>query len=149
MLGRDLLKDIDDKVSGTYQRTILALMRDEPERDAHLLYKALSGWGVDADVLTEVLVSRNNEQLTAIKAQYREMYKVDLDKAIEKGCSGQFAKLMIGLAQANRTPWNTEVDTVKMRADARKLYSAGEGRWGTERSEFRRLMNVRLLSGGA
>ena len=49
------------------------------------------------------------------------MYKNTLEAAIESEFSGNFKKLLIGLLQANRSAWSTEVDVAKMRKDAELL----------------------------
>ena len=59
----------------------------------------------DEDALIEVIVSRSSEQLKAIKAAYKRTYDVDLEDEVLREARGSFKKLLIGLLQANRTPW--------------------------------------------
>lgn len=55
MYGRDLLEELDNVLGGSLQRVIMAAMRDEAERDAHILYKAMKGMGYDEETLLEIL----------------------------------------------------------------------------------------------
>lgn len=45
MYGRDLIEELDKVLGGTFQRIVMAAMRDNVERDAHILYKAMKGVG--------------------------------------------------------------------------------------------------------
>ena len=45
MYGRDLIEELDKVLGGTFQRIVMAAMRDDVERDAHILYKAMKGVG--------------------------------------------------------------------------------------------------------
>lgn len=78
-------------------------------------------------------------------SRYKQMFDIELEEHIKKECNGPFAKLLIGLVQANRTDWKTEVKVDKCKRDAEALYKAGEGQWGIETSEFRRILNLRSV----
>lgn len=145
MYGKDIVDQLDSVLSGKFQRVVLALMRDDAERDAHILFKGMKGMGYDEDCLLEILVSRDGEQIDAIKKAFQRMYGRSLESAIEEEAAGKFKRLLIGLAQGNRSSWEKDVDMEKMRRDAKALYDAGEGKWGTETSEFRRLLCVRSI----
>eukprot|EP00041_Stephanoeca_diplocostata_P017063 m.339439 g.339439 ORF g.339439 m.339439 type:complete len:354 (+) comp20583_c1_seq7:241-1302(+) len=121
MTGRDMMEDIRGMLHMNTHRVVAAMMRAEDERDAHYLYKAMKGRGYDEDALIEVIVSRSSEQLKAVKAAYKRAYEVDLEDEVLREARGSFKKLLIGLLQANRTPWETEVDMAKCRKDAKDL----------------------------
>lgn len=50
-----MLEELDNVLGGSLQRVIMAAMRDEAERDAHILYKAMKGMGYDEETLLEIL----------------------------------------------------------------------------------------------
>jgi len=145
MYGKDLLTTIDDNSSRNTQRVLQAMCRDAAERDAHVIMKSFKGRGYEPDVILYILISRSHDDLTAVKQRYQEMYDISLEDHIKKETSGAFMKLLIGLAQANRTDWKTEVKVDKCKRDAEALYKAGEGQWGVETSEFRRILNLRSV----
>lgn len=107
--------------------------------------QAFKGRGYEPDVILYILISRGSDELKAVKARYKKMFDIELEDHIKKECSGPFMKLLIGLAQANRCDWNTPVKVDKCKRDAEALYKAGEGQWGTETSEFRRILNLRSV----
>ena len=51
---------------------MLGLMMTPPEFDAASIKKAVKGLGTDEAALIEVLCSRNDEQLEAMKASYKK-----------------------------------------------------------------------------
>jgi len=145
LYGRDLLEELDNVLGGSLQRVIMAAMRDEAERDAHILYKAMKGMGYDEETLLEILISREGPQIAAIKAFYVTKYGRSLEDAILDEASGQIQKLMIGLSMGNRKPYETKVDIIKCRKDAQALLDGGEKAWGTEKSEFRKILCARSI----
>jgi len=145
MYGRDLIEELDNVLGGTFQRIVMASMRDEAERDAHILYKAMKGVGYDEETLLEILISREGAQIEAIGRFYFGTYGISLEDAILSEASGQIQKLLVGLAQGNRTPYETKVDVLKCRKDAQVLLDGGEKSWGTEKSQFRKILCVRSI----
>lgn len=69
--GRDLLKDLDDELSGSFRDTVECLMMTPIELDAWQFHKAIAGLGTDELSLIELLTTRSAEQLAAIKTQYQ------------------------------------------------------------------------------
>jgi hypothetical protein len=88
------------------------------------------GAGTDEDCLIEILATRSNEQIKEIKARYATLYQRDLEKDLISETSGNFKRLLVALVQANRPPYDSPVDPQRCRDDARRLYEAGEKRWG-------------------
>lgn len=145
MYGRDLMFDLRDSFGRNLHRTIASLMRAEAERDAHILYKGMKGPGYDEKIILEILISRGNDKLAAVKIAFKKEQERDLEEAFKDELSGSFQKLCIGLLQANRKPFEDEVVITKCREEAQKLFDAGEGTWGTEKSYFNRLLCLRSI----
>lgn len=144
MVGKELVDELDGETSGNLHRLLLALFRTPAERDAYYLRKAMKGLGTDEGCLTEILATRNNEELKEIKRQYQVMYG-DLERDLGIELSGHFKRFCIALLQCNRDPYDTPIDRDKARADAKKLYDAGEARWGTDESAFNAVFVPRSL----
>lgn len=141
MYGKKLEDALKDELGGHYEDVVLALFKEPIEYDASELYEAIKGAGTREDVLIEILCSRSNEQIEAIKAEYKKRYDANLAEDIEGDTSGNFGKLMFSLVQAKRSE-DEGADECQAAEDAEALIEAGEGQWGTDESRF----NVILAS---
>lgn len=139
MHGRDLLKDLKYELGGHFEDIVIALMMPSADYDATSLRKAIKGLGTDESVLIEILCTRTNAEITAIKQSYQKLFGRDLEKDVAGDTSGYFKKFLISLLQAYRDE-NKNVDYAKAQADAQALYKAGEARWGTDESKFNTIL---------
>lgn len=135
MYGKDLIDDLKSELGGTLEDCVIALMRTPLEYDAWSLRNAMKGVGTDESTLIEILATRSNAQIAAIKAKYAEMFKRDLEKDIISETDGKFKRMLVSLTAGGRSEDPT-VDPAKAAAKAKQLHDAGEGRWGTDESEF-------------
>lgn len=141
MFGKDLVDDLKSELGGHYEDVIVALMKKPDEYDADELHNAISGLGTDERALIEILCSRSNAEINAIKAAYKRLHKADLEEHLQGDTSGSFKRLLTSLVQAARKE-DEPVDEVAAVNDARALFEAGEKTWGTDESRF----NVVLAS---
>jgi annexin A7/11 len=139
MYGRDLIDDLKSETGGQLENSLLALMRTPAEFDAWSLHQAMIGTGTDEADISEILASRSNAQIAAIKESYEKQFKRDLEKDIISENGGHLKRVYVSLLTANR-PEGVPVDEVKALEDARALFEAGEKRWGTDESEFNRVL---------
>ena len=138
MYGKDLIDDLKSELSGNFEDAVVAIMRTPAEYDAHLLRHAMKGAGTDESELIHVLADRTNAEIAAIKASYEHLYKRDLEKDIISETSGHFKRMLVSLVQGNRS--DAPADLHKAAASAATLKEAGEKHWGTDESEFNRLI---------
>ena len=138
MYGKDLIERLKEDTSGNFKDVISGMFMTPAEYDAVCLYKAMKGLGTNEGVLIEIIGTRGPTQLMAVKATFRQIYNEDLEKWVKGDTSGNFRKLLIAILQCNRS-MNTVADPAMCQADAQALYSAGEGRWGTDESTFIRI----------
>ena len=136
--GKDLIKRLQEDTSGNFKQVIKAMFMTPAEYDAFCLYKAMKGLGTDEGVLIEIIGTRNNQQLQEIKDVFQREYNNTLENWVKGDTSGNFRLLLIALLQCNRST-NPNPDMNVCRADAQALYSAGEGRWGTDEATFIRI----------
>jgi hypothetical protein len=141
MWGKDLVKHLKDEISHNFEDAVVALFKPTIDFDAWCLHDAMSGAGTTESTLIEIMCSRNNDELKAIKDAYKKLYKKDLAKELQSETSGYFKRLLFSLAQAARNEGD-DVDTDAAKADAQALLEAGEKSWGTDESRF----NVVLAS---
>ena len=139
--GRDLIADLKSELRGNFEDAVLALFETPVDFDVRELNKAMKGAGTDEDTLIEIIASRPNWMLKKIKDRYKELYKKDLESAVSSEVRGDLKRLLVSLLQANRSE-NTKPKDSDCEAKAKELYSAGEGKWGTDESTFNKIFTM-------
>ena len=81
--GRDLLKDLESELSGKLETIILGLMESNVDFDAQQIKKAVKGFGTDDDCLIEILCTRTNEEISAIKEAYDKLFSKSMEKDVK------------------------------------------------------------------
>ncbi|CAN0434943.1 unnamed protein product [Lampetra fluviatilis] len=142
MYGKDLIRDLRSELSGNFEEIILALFMPTTYYDAWSLMKAIKGAGTDDKVLIEIMCTRTNQEIKEIVRVYREEFNRTLEKDIRSDTSGHFKRLLISMCQGNRDESQT-VDMSKAQSDAQRLYTAGEGKLGTDESTFNMILACR------
>ncbi|KAM7417203.1 hypothetical protein PAMA_017037 [Pampus argenteus] len=131
--GKDLVSALKSELGGLFESLIVALMTPSVSYDASQLQKALKGVGTDDEVLIEILASRTGEQIKDIIKVYKKEFGNKLEKDICGDTSGHYQKLLVILLQGNR---EEGVDEEKIEKDAKDLYAAGEGKFGTDEEKI-------------
>jgi len=142
LFGEDLIEQLDSELDHNYQIVCTALCMTPADFDAQCLNQAIKGAGTDEGCLVEILCTRTNEQIEAIKEAYKTKYEVPLEDDIVGDTSGDFRRFMVSLLQANRDEGD-DVDQDKVEEDAKELHEAGEGQWGTDESVFNMILAAR------
>ena len=139
--GRDLQEDFQKELGGNFRETIIGLYDSPTVFDAKCLYKAMKGIGTDEDTIIEIICTRPNFFLKGVKQEFKNLYKEDLEKWIEKETSGDLKKILISLLQCNRSenPKQSEEECQKIAED---LYKGGEGKLGTDETLFRKVFAI-------
>ena len=65
--GRDLISDLKSELHGKMEDAFIALFTNPVEFDVDSLRDAMKGAGTNEDTLIEIIASRDNQQLAAIK----------------------------------------------------------------------------------
>ncbi|ESN96017.1 hypothetical protein HELRODRAFT_68265 [Helobdella robusta] len=139
MFGKDLAKELTSELSGKFLTCCEALCLPPDVFDASQIKKAVKGLGTDEDVLIEILCTRTNKQIEAMKIAYKQLFKSELEKDIRGDTSGHFRKLLISQLQANRDE-NLTYDLTSVQDDVTELLRAGQDKWGTDESVFNKIM---------
>jgi len=145
MWGKDLIKHLKSELGGHFEDAILAMFQPPADYDAWCLHDAMSGAGTTESTLIEIMCSRGNDEIKAIKDAYKRLYKKDLAKELQSETSGYFKRLLFSLAQASRNEGD-DYNRVDAQADAQALYEAGEKTWGTDESRFNVILASRSLA---
>jgi annexin A7/11 len=140
--GKDLHDDIRSETSGNFERVLCALLTPINELYCRELYEAMSGAGTDEDVLIEVMCTMSNYEIRQICQLYARMFGQQLEHQLRSDTSGGMKRLMTSLSVGGRDESNM-TDINQARIDAQSLQAAGVGRWGTDESEFNRILCLR------
>uniref|UniRef100_A0A0N5CB98 Annexin n=1 Tax=Strongyloides papillosus TaxID=174720 RepID=A0A0N5CB98_STREA len=135
MYGKDLINELKSELHGDFEDLIIALMTPSANYDASEIRRAIEGIGTNENILIEIMCSRTNAQIHDIKAAYKYLYGIDLESDIRGDTSGYFKRLLIALSTGYRDESNyTDINNAHQ--SAKSLYSAGEGRLGTDEAAF-------------
>ncbi|XP_029447842.1 annexin A13 isoform X1 [Rhinatrema bivittatum] len=142
MYGKELEDVLKSDLSGNFEKTALALLDRPCEYDARELRKAMKGIGTNESLLIQILCTRANQQIVAIKEAYSRLFDRDLESDIKSDTSGSFRGILVCLLQGKRDE-GLEINEALAGQDAKDLYEAGEGRWGTEELAFNTVLAKR------
>uniref|UniRef100_A0A0N4Z9X1 Annexin n=1 Tax=Parastrongyloides trichosuri TaxID=131310 RepID=A0A0N4Z9X1_PARTI len=141
MFGRDLIKDLLSELSGNFKELIIALMTTPAVYDAKELYRAMEGLGTKENILIEIMCSRTNAQIRAIKSAYIQIFRRNLEDDIIGDTSGYFKNVLLALCAAVRDE-SGQQNVAQAREIAKTLFRAGEGRWGTNETVFIKILST-------
>lgn len=145
--NKDLYNELKRELSGEFEEVLLSLMETPTKYDAIQLNKSLKGMGTNETTLIEILCSRTNDELWAIKNQYRTQFGRNLEDDIIADTSGDFRDILVTLLQGNRDD-NYTINTTKAREDARRLLGDEHKKSKPDKLAFRTILtsqNTRQL----
>eukprot|EP01111_Echinosteliopsis_oligospora_P013020 TRINITY_DN456_c0_g1_i1.p1 TRINITY_DN456_c0_g1~~TRINITY_DN456_c0_g1_i1.p1 ORF type:complete len:540 (-),score=186.30 TRINITY_DN456_c0_g1_i1:39-1658(-) len=142
---KSLLDTVKGETSGHFQQVMTSLLMDPLEQDTQWLHTAMKGAGTNENILMTILVSRNNEQKAAISNYFARLRSKTLPEALKDELSGDFERLCLALLNP-REPDSPVVNPDVCRADAERLYKAGEGKIGTDEKTFIDIMTRKSWS---
>jgi len=131
--GRDLIDDLKSELGGDFEDACVALMTPTDALDAKFLREAIQGPGTCENTLAGILCTRDNDELNAIEAKYKELYDVELKDDLESDVSGDFGSLCLALVNGGRLD---DDDEDLAEEEAKKLQEAGIGSLGTDEEHF-------------
>lgn len=98
---KSLIEAIDDEFSGDMKRllhAIIVAVISPAEYFATRINKACKGMGTNDELLTRIIVTRDEIDMPLIKQYYQQLYKKDLIDVIKSETSGDYRKLLVELA---------------------------------------------------
>ena len=143
LLGRDLIKDLKSELSGHFEDVCIALLESPYELDCRSLYEAMARLGTNEATLIEIVATRPTHQLYQDKILFQKLYGKDLVRYVESETSGHFRKVLVAMLQCQRHENDYPINTLELRSEAQRLYSAGAARWGTDESVFTQIFATR------
>ncbi|CAM9708689.1 unnamed protein product [Lampetra planeri] len=142
MYGNDLVDVLKGELRGELETVVVALMDRPCVYDAKLLRGAMRGIGTDESLLVEILCTRQNANINAIRMSYNEIFDRDLESDLSSETSGDLKNLLVALVQGDRDS-GFDIDEDQAEEDARELHEAGEGKWGTDEFVFNAVLAKR------
>ncbi|XP_047954565.1 annexin Gh1-like [Salvia hispanica] len=100
--GEDLLKALDKELSNDFERVVLLLALDPPERDAYLANEATKKWTASNRILVEICCTRSPKDLILAREAYHARYKKSLEEDVAYHTKGDFRKLLVPLVSSYR-----------------------------------------------
>ncbi|XP_042580943.1 annexin A1-like isoform X1 [Cyprinus carpio] len=128
--GKPLADALKKALKSDFEEVVLALLMTPPEYDAFEMKRAMKGLGTDENVLIEILGTRSNKEITAMKNTFKEVYGELLDEQIKGEVSGDLETTLLALCKATRSE-DCNIDDGLAKSDAKALFEAGENRVGT------------------
>ncbi|KAI5918536.1 hypothetical protein F4810DRAFT_691893 [Camillea tinctor] len=130
--SRTLEKDIASETRGWFETGLLAIVRGPLLHDVYLLHSAMDGPGTKEKVLNDVLLSRSNADLRAIKHMYHQSFGRSLDSDVKGDLSMKTERHFLIVLGANRAEDSAPVIPQAIDQDVMELYRATEGKIGTD-----------------
>ncbi|KAK3719918.1 hypothetical protein LTR37_004041 [Vermiconidia calcicola] len=129
---RDLFDDIKGETSGYFREGLLAMVRGPLDQDCHVLNEAIKGLGTKESAMNDVLLSRSNADMNAIKQRYKHINHRSLESDVKGDLSLKTERLFDMVLSARRQEESAPVNPQQIDADVQELYRATEGRAGAD-----------------
>ncbi|VDM50585.1 unnamed protein product [Toxocara canis] len=118
--GKDLMAELKKELSGDLEDVIVGLMEKPTKYDAIQMYNAMKGPGTRESTLIDILCSRTDEEILAMRREFQSAYDISLETRLSGDISGDFRALLEGLLQGRRDI-SSNVDVTKAREESKKL----------------------------
>ncbi|CAG9938336.1 unnamed protein product [Clonostachys rosea f. rosea IK726] len=130
--NRNLVQDMKGETSGWLQKGLLQLGRGPLLADVYLLHEAMDGPGTKEVILNDVLLSRSNADMKAIKSAYYKTFNRSLEDVVKGDLSMKTERHFVMVLAANRAEDMAPVNQQQVEDDVLQLYKATEGKMGTD-----------------
>jgi len=130
--NRNLINDIEKETSGYLEYGLMGVARGPLLNDVYTLRDALKGAGTNEALLNDVLLSRSNADIQAIKGAYYQTFSRRLEDDVKGDLSGKTERHFLMVLAATRAEDSAPVVPQQVDQDVLEIYKASEGRMGTD-----------------
>ncbi|KAI9792165.1 MAG: hypothetical protein M1816_002705 [Peltula sp. TS41687] len=141
--GKSLSSWIESETSSYFRDGLIALVRGPLGQDVYNVHRAIKGLGTKEDLLNDVVLSRTNADLNAIKQEYQRTYRLSLEKEIREDLSMKTAELFQMVMAAQRAEESAPVIPQDVDRDVMALHQATSGGMGTDQTTTCRILSSR------
>jgi annexin A7/11 len=140
---RDLIADIKSETSSWLEAGLVALARGPLQNDVHQLREAMSGMGTKEKALNDVLLGRTNADMNAIKSEYHRAFHRRLENDVKGDLSMKTERHFMIVLGAQRAEDSAPIVKAEIDRDVNDLYSATEGKMGTDEMRVCSILSTR------
>jgi len=144
MYGKTLEAWLYSELSGKFQDCVIGRLYQPMDYQAYVCRKAMKGMGTNERALIDVICTKSNVEMILLKGAYNALFQRELQRDVKGETSGDFRRFLLSLLSAGRD--DKPADEKIAETDARDLYSAGEGKWGTDESKFNMIFASRSFA---
>ncbi|KAF3909347.1 Annexin-B12 [Arthrobotrys entomopaga] len=130
---------IKDKTRGSFEDTLLAIVRGPLQQNVFLVMRATEGLGTKEHFLDMALLGRSNADMNAIKKAFQARYGKSMESVVRPDLSGDEQRMFDMVMSATRTEDSAGVNPAQVTADVRALHGATEAMMGTNETEVSRI----------
>ncbi|KAI0125695.1 hypothetical protein BJ170DRAFT_442497 [Xylariales sp. AK1849] len=141
--SRSLEKDVISETRGWFETGLVALIQGPLLHDCHSLHNAMTGPGTKESVLNDVLLSRSNADMHAIKSKYQQTFGRSLESDVKGDLSMKTERHFMIVLGGNRAEDSAPIIPQDIDRDVMDLYRAGEGKVGTDELMFCSVLSSR------
>ncbi|CAA7027166.1 unnamed protein product [Microthlaspi erraticum] len=121
--NKDLLKELDNELSGDFERAVMLWTLEPADRDAYLAKESTKMFTKNNCVLVEIACTRPPLEFFKAKQAYQARYKTSLEEDVAYHTSGNIRKLLVPLVSTFRYDGNAgEVNVKLARSEAKTLH---------------------------
>ncbi|KAL7960942.1 Annexin [Trichoderma compactum] len=129
---RRLVEDIKSETRSWFEFGLVQLARGPLLADIHNLFDAMAGPGTKEIVMNDILLSRSNADLRAIKSAYQHTFRRSLENDVKGELSFKTERHFLIVLAANRAEDSAPVNPQQVEEDVMNIYRATEGKVGTD-----------------
>ncbi|KAL6694897.1 Annexin [Trichoderma pleuroticola] len=129
---RRLVEDIKSETRSWFEFGLVQLARGPLLADIHNLFDAMAGPGTKEIVMNDILLSRSNADLRAIKSAYQHTFRRSLENDVKGELSLKTERHFLIVLAANRAEDSAPVNPQQVEEDVMNIYRATEGKVGTD-----------------
>ncbi|GMI80315.1 ANNEXIN 8, annexin 8 [Hibiscus trionum] len=119
----DLIKRLEKRLSGDFERAVCRWILDPADRDGLLANSELRESSDEHSVLVEISCTRSSEELMGIRRAYHARFKRSLEEEVADHTKGDTQKLLVALVSAFRYD-GEEVNAKLAKSEAKDLHEA-------------------------
>lgn len=139
----NLARHLSEKNSSWFGQGLAAIARGPLQQDVFRLHEAMSGPGTRESIMNDVLLSRSNADINAIKAEYKRTYHRDLVAAVKDELSLKTERHFEIVLSATRAEDSAPVVRADIDRDVDTIYRATEGKIGHDAMAVCSILSLR------